>query len=91
MPAPRGWSTAGSSPWCSTSCWAWSTWSTTGTLKVVLKRPTPLLKEITLRAWPSGGEGRKLYVTGEMVCDGAVTASAEGIFVRTDRLLIDDP
>ena len=62
----------------------------TGTLKVVYQRPTPLLKEITLRAWPSGGEGRKLFVSGEMVCDGAVTASAEGIFVRADRLLIDD-
>lgn len=63
----------------------------TGTLKVVYQRPTPLLTEITLRAWPSGSEGRKLHVTGEMVCDGAVTASAEGIFVRANRLLIDDP
>ncbi len=62
----------------------------TGTLKVVYQRPTPLLKEITLRAWPSGSEGRKLYVSGEMVCDGTVTASAEGIFVRANRLLIDD-
>ena len=62
----------------------------TGTLKVVYQRPTPLLKEITLRAWPSGGEGRKLFVSGEMVCDGVVTASAEGIFVRANRLLIDD-
>ncbi len=62
----------------------------TGTLKVVYQRPTPLLKEIALRAWPSGSEGRKLFVSGEMVCDGAVTASAEGIFVRADRLLIDD-
>ena len=62
----------------------------TGTLKVVYRRPTPLLKDITLRAWPSGGEGRKLYVSGEMVCDGTVTASAEGIFIRANRLLIDD-
>ena len=62
----------------------------TGTLKVVYQRPTPLLKEITLRAWPSGSEGRKLYVSGQMVCDGTVTASAEGIFVRANRLLIDD-
>lgn len=62
----------------------------TGTLKVVYQRPTPLLKEITLRAWPSGSEGRKLFVSGEMVSDGVVTASAEGIFVRANRLLIDD-
>lgn len=62
----------------------------TGTLKVVYQRPTPLLKEIALRARPAGSEGRKLYVTGEMVCDGVVTASAEGTFVRANRLLIDD-
>ena len=62
----------------------------TGTLKVIYRRPTPLLKEITLRAWPSGGEGRKLFASGEMICDGVVTASAEGIFVRANRLLIDD-
>ena len=62
----------------------------TGTLNVVYRRPTPLLKDIALRAWPSGGEGRKLYVSGEMVCDGTVTATAEGIFVRADRHLIDD-
>ena len=62
----------------------------TGTLKVVYQRPTPLLKEITLRAWPSGSEGRKLFVSGEMVCDGVVTASAEGVFIRANRLLIDD-
>ncbi|MCQ3812280.1 MAG: PaaI family thioesterase [Acidimicrobiia bacterium] len=62
----------------------------TGTLKVVYRRPTPLLREIKLRAWPSGSEGRKLYVSGEMVCDGTVTASAEGIFIRANRQLIDD-
>ncbi|MCY4271899.1 MAG: PaaI family thioesterase [bacterium] len=54
----------------------------TGTLKVVYQRPTPLQREITMRAWPAGGEGRKLFAAGEMVCDEAVTASAEGIFVR---------
>ncbi|WP_419925605.1 PaaI family thioesterase [Candidatus Poriferisocius sp.] len=63
----------------------------TGTLKVVYRRPTPLLKDITLRGWPTGGEGRKLHVSGEMVCEGTVTATAEGIFVRADRLLIDSP
>ena len=62
----------------------------TGTLKVVYQRPTPLLKDIALRAWPSGSEGRKLYASGEMVCDGTVTATAEGIFVRANRHLIDD-
>ena len=62
----------------------------TGTLKVVYRRPTPLLRDIDLRAWPAGGEGRKLYVSGEMVCDGTVTASAEGTFVRANRQLIDD-
>ncbi len=62
----------------------------TGTLKVVYRRPTPLMSDIALRAWPAGSEGRKLYVSGEMVHDGAVTATAEGIFVRANRQLIDD-
>ncbi len=62
----------------------------TGTLKVVYQRPTPLLREIEMRAWPSGSEGRKLYVSGEMLHDGTVTATAEGIFVRANRMLIDD-
>ena len=56
----------------------------TGTLKVVYRRPTPLLQEISLRAWPAGAEGRKQYVAGEMVCDGKVTATAEGTFVRAE-------
>ena len=63
----------------------------TGTLKVVYQRPTPLLKEIALRARPAGSEGRKLYVSGEIVSDGVVTASAEGTFVRANRQLIEDP
>lgn len=62
----------------------------TGTLKVVYQKPTPLLNEVSLRAWPAGSEGRKLYVSGEMVCNGTVTASAEGIFVRANRQLYED-
>ena len=62
----------------------------TGTLKVVYHRPTPLLREVSLRAWPSGSEGRKLYASGEMVYDGTVTASAEGIFIRANRQLYED-
>lgn len=62
----------------------------TGTLKVVYRRPTPLLREIRLRAWPSGEEGRKLYASGEMVCDGTVTATADGVFIRANRQLFED-
>jgi acyl-coenzyme A thioesterase PaaI-like protein len=62
----------------------------TGTLKVVYRRPTPLLREIKLRAWPSGAEGRKLYASGEMVCDGKVTATADGVFIRANRQLYED-
>ncbi|WP_419845812.1 PaaI family thioesterase [Candidatus Poriferisocius sp.] len=62
----------------------------TGTLKVVYRRPTPLLREIRLRAWPSVEEGRKLYASGEMVCDGTVTATADGVFIRANRQLFED-
>ena len=62
----------------------------TGTLTVVYRRPTPLLREIKLRAWSSGAEGRKLYASGEMVCDGTVTATAEGVFIRANRQLYED-
>ena len=62
----------------------------TGTLTVVYRRPTPLLREIKLRAWPSGTEGRKLYASGEMVCDGTVTATADGVFIRANRQLYED-
>ena len=62
----------------------------TGTLTVVYRRPTPLLREIKLRAWSSGAEGRKLYASGEMVCDGTVTATADGVFIRADRQLYED-
>ncbi|WP_419928747.1 PaaI family thioesterase [Candidatus Poriferisocius sp.] len=62
----------------------------TGTLNVKYHRPTPLMEEIALRAWPSGSEGRKLYAAGEMVYDGTVTATAEGVFIRANRQLVDD-
>lgn len=62
----------------------------TGTLNVKYHRPTPLMEEIALRAWPSGGEGRKLYASGEMLYDGTVTATAEGVFIRANRQLVDD-
>lgn len=62
----------------------------TGTLNVKYHRPTPLMEEIALRAWPSGSEGRKLFASGEMIYDGQVTASAEGVFVRANRQLYED-
>ena len=62
----------------------------TGSLNVRYRKPTPLMEDISLRAWPSGSEGRKLYVSGEMVFDGQVTASAEGVFIRANRQLFED-
>lgn len=62
----------------------------TGTLNVKYHRPTPLMEEVALRAWPSGGEGRKLYASGEMTYNGTVTATAEGIFIRANRQLYED-
>jgi acyl-coenzyme A thioesterase PaaI-like protein len=58
----------------------------TGTLTVRYERPTPLAKPLEMVAWVDRMEGRKVYTQGELRHDGAVTARAEGVFVRTEVL-----
>lgn len=54
----------------------------TGTLTVVYKSPTPLYKPLSMVARVEREEGRKIFVTGEIVYEGQVTAQASGIFLR---------
>jgi acyl-coenzyme A thioesterase PaaI-like protein len=57
----------------------------TGTLSVRYERPTPLDRELELAGWLDRVEGRKIFTRGTISSDGAVTASAEGVFVRVSR------
>jgi acyl-coenzyme A thioesterase PaaI-like protein len=58
----------------------------TGTLSVRYERPTPLGKPIEMVGWVDRMEGRKVFTSGELLHDGAVTARAEGVFIRTELL-----
>lgn len=54
----------------------------TGTMTVRYHRPTPIDRELALHAEMVGREGRKIRSYAEIRCDGEVTASAEGLFIR---------
>jgi acyl-coenzyme A thioesterase PaaI-like protein len=61
----------------------------TGTLTVRYRRPTPLLAPLDMVARLTGTERRKIFTWAGIYHDGALTAEAEGIFVKMDpeRLL----
>jgi acyl-coenzyme A thioesterase PaaI-like protein len=54
-------------------------------LSVSLKGPTPIGRPVDVVARYTGGEGRKSFVAGEVVADGAVTAEATAIYVGERR------
>jgi hypothetical protein len=54
----------------------------TGTMSVRYHRPTPIQRELTLSAATVARDGRKIRSHAEIRCDGEVTASAEGLFIR---------
>jgi len=54
----------------------------TGTLKVRYLRPVPLLEEVYMHAQCERVEGRKVFTSGEIHCQGELRASAEGVFIR---------
>lgn len=54
----------------------------TGTLSIRYHQPTPLETSIELRARCVRVSGRKVQSTGEMLVNGEVTASAEGLFIK---------
>jgi hypothetical protein len=62
----------------------------TGSLTIHYRKPTPILRPIEMRGWLDRQEGRKLYMVGEMVADGIVTAEAEGVFILTAGPLKDE-
>lgn len=53
----------------------------TGTLTVVMRRPTPLFRRIDYEAGVDHIEGRKVFMWGRSSVDGEVLCEAEGIFI----------
>jgi hypothetical protein len=53
----------------------------TAYLKVDYRAPTPLNREIALRAWVDHIEGRKRFIRGSASLDGVLLAEAEGLFI----------
>lgn len=56
--------------------------SFTGTMTVRYHRPTPIERELTLLGEMLESDGRKVKSRAEIRCDGELTASAEGLFIR---------
>jgi hypothetical protein len=54
----------------------------TGTLSLRYHRPTPLFVELTVRARQVSVDGRKIRTTGELLANGEVCVSADGLFVN---------
>src|SRR5215213_1610712 len=57
----------------------------TGTLTVRYERPTPISEELTFDAWVDRTEGRKVFTVGTISASGAVTARADGVFIRVEQ------
>ncbi len=54
----------------------------TGTYSVRFVGPTPILQPLTMTAWPTALDGRKVLVAGELtLADGTVTVTATGTLI----------
>jgi acyl-coenzyme A thioesterase PaaI-like protein len=53
----------------------------TAWLKVQYRKPTPLNRELELRAWIESVEGRKRMIRGTCHLDGVLLTEAEGLFI----------
>jgi acyl-coenzyme A thioesterase PaaI-like protein len=54
----------------------------TGRLTVHYRRPTPLFRELRLRAWIDRVAGRRILTRGELYDGETLTAEAEGVFIQ---------
>jgi acyl-coenzyme A thioesterase PaaI-like protein len=59
----------------------------TGTLTVRFVKPVPIERPLEARSWVERVEGKKWFISGELVLasSGALLASATGIWVARDR------
>ncbi len=53
----------------------------TAYLTTTFRKPTPLFRELTLRAWVDRVEGRKRWIKGTCHLGGTLLTEAEGLFV----------
>jgi acyl-coenzyme A thioesterase PaaI-like protein len=53
----------------------------TGRLTVHYRKPTPLHKELTLKAWPERVDGRKRIIKGTCYLGDTLLSEAEGLFI----------
>lgn len=53
----------------------------TGSLTVWYRRPTPLDRDLQLKAWVDRVDGRKRWVRGTCHLDGVLLSEAEGLFI----------
>jgi acyl-coenzyme A thioesterase PaaI-like protein len=53
----------------------------TGTLTVRYRKPTPLHKKLTLKAWPERVDGRKRVIKGTCHLGETLISEAEGLFI----------
>lgn len=56
----------------------------TGTLSVKYRRPTPLHRELRFEGTLDRVDGRKLFTSGQCYDGDALTAEAEGLFIKVD-------
>jgi acyl-coenzyme A thioesterase PaaI-like protein len=56
----------------------------TAYLKVDYRKPTPLNRQLTLRAWVDRTERRKRWIRGTSTLDGVLIAEAEGLFIAPE-------
>jgi hypothetical protein len=54
----------------------------TAYLTTTYRRPTPLFRDLDLRAWVERVEGRKRFIKGTCHLDGVLLTEAEGLFVE---------
>jgi acyl-coenzyme A thioesterase PaaI-like protein len=60
----------------------------TAELTVRYRKATPYDVPLTIRARTDSADGRKIYASGEILVDGAVTAEATGVFIRPSEARI---
>ncbi len=53
----------------------------TGSLTVRYRKPTPLHRELAVRAWQERADGRKRIIKGTCHLDGVLLTEAEGLFI----------
>lgn len=63
----------------------------TASLTVHYRKPTPILEPLELRGWVERVEGRKVFAKGEIRTGGVVTAEADGLFIQSMAVLVDEP